>query len=91
MTALPAILLQIQNNGGAKPSGTLFKSSNHNKLKLGLKLPPYCFKLIMAHLFTSCDTNKINVRFQNNNKLKLGLGWSQGVCHILFTSRDRLG
>ena len=30
-----------------------------------------------------------SVRFQNN-KLKLGLGWRQAVCHNLFTSRDRL-
>ena len=28
--------------------------------------------------------------FQNNNKLKLGLGRRQAVCHLLFTSRDRL-
>jgi len=27
----------------------------------------------MEHLFTSRDYNKVNVKFQNNNKLKVGL------------------
>ena len=32
-------------------------------------------------LFTSCDNNKVNVRFQNN-KLKSGLTRRQAVCHL---------
>jgi len=41
-------------------------------------------------LFTSRENKKVTVRVQNNNKFKLGLAWRQAVCHILFTSRDRL-